>query len=84
MEGIDKSHLEEMNKEQALNNGNQPINTVPYDVLHFNGLTKREHMSTQILNGFVSHYGEDCNENLVTRSVELADMLLIELYKKKI
>jgi hypothetical protein len=41
-------------------------------------------MSTQILNGFVSHYGEDCNENLVTRSVELADMLLIELYKKKI
>lgn len=64
----------EMNEEEALENGNNSAFPNQYDY----GMTKREWMATQLMVGLLSH-GQDVN-TAVEYSVVAVDKLLIALH----
>lgn len=74
-------HLEEMNRDQSIQNGSEPANPVKsnYDFRH--GLTKRETIAMHLCSAYISR-GEH-NNNAVSNAVSCADALLEELRKNK-
>jgi hypothetical protein len=47
------------------------------------GLTKREYFSSMALQGFITKYGVDCQEEHVKQSIFLAEFFINELNKPK-
>lgn len=82
MEEKKSEHLEELNREQSIQNGNEPANPIEYNtIIGSIGLTKRETMAMHILAGFIAK-GDTCHI-AVSNAVNCADALLEELRKNK-
>ena len=81
MEEKKSEHLEDLNRQQSIENGNEPANPVQnrYDFRH--GLTKRETMAMHILTAYIAK-GDNCY-SAVSSAVSCADALLDELRKHK-
>lgn len=81
MEEKTTPHLEDLNRQQSIQNGQEPANPVQnmYDFRH--GMTKRETIAMHILVGLISK-GENCH-SAVSSAVNCADALLDELRKNK-
>ena len=86
MEEKTNEHLDKMNREQSIYNGNEPANPISDSNFYRLGLTKREHLAGLAMQSLIQHgfWGtkDDINTN-VTQAVKLADALLIELRKNK-
>ena len=48
-----------------------------------NGLTKREYFAAMALQGFITKYGVDCQEEQIKQAIFVADIFIEELSKKK-
>jgi len=71
----------EMNEEKSLENGNKPFYPLDTGYSYYKGLTKREFIATNLLNGYLSS-GNDI-DIAVELSIKATDKLLIELGKSK-
>ena len=47
------------------------------------GLTKREYFASMAMQGFITKYGVDCQEEHIKQAVFIADFFIGELNKKK-
>ena len=47
------------------------------------GLTKREYFAAMAMQGFITKYGVDCQEEHIKQAVFIADFFIGELNKKK-
>lgn len=48
-----------------------------------NGLTKREYFASMAMQGFITKYGVDCQEQHIKQAVFMAEFLIEELNKTK-
>ncbi len=48
-----------------------------------NGLTKREYFAAMALQGFITKYGVDCQEEQIKQAIFVADIFIEELNKNK-
>ena len=63
---------------------NKPINTIEYNNNYIStGLTKREYFAAMALQGFITKYGVDCQEEHIKQAVFVADIFIEELNKTK-
>ena len=86
MEEKVNEHLDKMNREQSIYNGNEPANPISDSNFYRLGLTKREHLAGLAMQGLLTRSDENSQENIdanVSQAVKLADALLIELRKNK-
>lgn len=84
MKENNKTHLTEMNEKRAIEKGHEWAFPGENNSHYHFGLTKKEYIATQILNGFISHYGDDSLVNdVVKKTVQLTEQLLIELNKNE-
>ena len=67
------------NNETKANEPAYPNKFVP--ILY--GLTKREYFAAMALQGFITKYGVDCQEQHIKQAVFMADFFIEELSKKK-
>jgi len=81
MEEKGNEHLEEMNREQAIYNGNDPANPIENGTGYRSGLTKRETIAMHILSAYISR--GDSFASSTRNAVACADILLEELHKNK-
>lgn len=81
MEEKTTPHLEDLNRQQSIENGNDPANPVQnrYDFRH--GLTKRETIAMHLCSAYLSR--GNSSSNAVSNAVSCADELLDELRKNK-
>jgi hypothetical protein len=77
---MSQQEIDNLNRERALDNGNQTTFPIDSSLPFHRGLTKREYMATQIMVGFLSD-GNDINSS-VKKTIDAVDRLLIELNKK--
>lgn len=61
----------------ALSRINNPIDP------HNNGLTKREYFAAMAMQGFITKYGVDCQEQHIKQAVFMAEFFIEELNKTK-
>lgn len=87
MEEKTNEHLDKMNREQSIYNGNEPANPIKDSNFYRLGLTKREHFAGLAMQGYcVGEYTGQSGmsvESIAKWSIEMADALLIELRKNK-
>jgi hypothetical protein len=70
----------ELNREYAIENGNQLAFPIDESIPHHRGLTKREYMATQLMVGLLSNgYGVDSS---IEQSIIAVDKLLIKLNER--
>jgi hypothetical protein len=81
MEEKTNEHLESMNREQAIHNGNEPAYPISNNTFYRTGLNKRETMAMHLVSAYIAK-GET-RASAVTHAVECADLLLGELRKNK-
>ena len=63
---------------------NEPINIVEYNNNYIStGLTKREYFAAMALQGFITKYGVDCQEEQIKQAIFVADIFIEELNKTK-
>jgi hypothetical protein len=63
---------------------NESINRILYmDNYTSEGLTKREYFAAMAMQGFITKYGVDCQEEHIKQAVFIADFFIGELNKKK-
>jgi hypothetical protein len=63
---------------------NEPINTIEYNNNYIStGLTKREYFAAMALQGFITKYGVDCQEEHIKQAIFLAGFFIEELNKTK-
>lgn len=63
---------------------NEPINIVEYNNNYISTrLTKREYFASMALQGFISKYGVDCQEEQIKQAIFVADIFIEELNKTK-
>lgn len=76
---MNKEYMEELNREAALENGNDLA--FPFSINHeyYEGLTKREYIASQIMAALISR-GNDIDYS-VEFTVKAVDKLLIGLHK---
>lgn len=64
---------------------NESINRILYmDNYTSEGLTKREYFAAMAMQGFITKYGIDCQEQHTKQAIFIADFFIEELNKKKI
>lgn len=93
MEEKTNEHLDKMNREQSIYNGNEPANPIKDSGFYRLGLTKREHLAGLAMQSLLTRISKRDDDNvdlgifeskrIVEESVIMADMLLIELRKNK-
>ena len=86
MEQKTNEHLDKMNREQSIYNGNEPANPISDSSFYRLGLTKREHLAGLAMQTLIQHGFWGSQENIdtnVSQAVKIADALLIELRKNK-
>jgi hypothetical protein len=74
-------HLEQMNREQSIQNANEPANPLANSAYYRDGLTKRETIAMHLCSAYISRgdsYGSSSRN-----AVNCADALLEELRKNK-
>ena len=71
----------ELNREYAIENGNELAFPIDESMPPHRGLTKKEYMATQLMVGLLSH-GHDVN-TAVEYSLVAVDRLLIKLNEKR-
>ena len=76
---MSKEYMEELNREAALENGNDLAFPLSTNYEHNEGLTKREYMASQIMAALISR-GNDIDYS-VEFTVQAVDKLLIGLHK---
>jgi hypothetical protein len=69
------------NKETKTNNSAFPI--IAEDYIIDGGLTKREYFAAMAMQGFITKYGVDFQEEQIKQAVFMADALIEELSKTK-
>ena len=74
---VSKQNME--NKETKANEPAYPNKFVP--ILY--RLTKREYFASMALQGFISKYGVDCQEEQIKQAIFVADIFIEELNKTK-
>jgi len=63
---------------------NEPINTIEYNNNYIStGLTKREYFAAMALQGFITKYGVDFQEEQIKQAIFVADIFIEELNKTK-
>jgi hypothetical protein len=63
---------------------NESINRILYmDNYTSEGLTKREYFAAMAMQGFITKYGVDCQEEHIKQAVFMADFFIDELNKTK-
>ena len=80
MEEKTNEHLDAMNREQSMHNGNEPANPTE-NTMYRNGLTKRETIAMHLCSAYIAK-GDSYNSS-VRNAVNCADELLNELHKNK-
>lgn len=89
MEEKTNEHLDKMNREQSMYNGNEPANPIKDSGFYRLGLTKREYLAGLAMQGLLTRsngnpqLGIIEGERIAEESVLMADALLIELRKNK-
>lgn len=87
MEEKTNDHLDKMNREQSIYNGNEPANPIENHTAYRGGLTKREYFAGLAMQGYCGgeYTGQSGmpTESIAEWSVEMADALLIQLRKNK-
>ena len=53
------------------------------DTINFTGLTKREYFAAMALQGFITKYGVECQEEHIKQAIFVADIFIEELNKNK-
>ncbi len=81
MEEKTSEHLEAMNREQAIHNGNEPANPIAHNSFYRTGLNKRETIAMHLVSAYITR-GE-LRTTAVANAVDCADLLLEELRKNK-
>lgn len=81
MEEKTNEHLEKMNKEISIHNGNEPANPIKDSSFYRSGLTKREMIAMNLVSAYIIK-GEN-RETAVASAVSCADLLLEGLRKNK-
>ena len=63
---------------------NESINTIEYNNNYIStGLTKREYFAAMALQGFITKYGVDCQEEHIKQAIFIAGFFIEELNKTK-
>ena len=63
---------------------NESINTIEYNNNYIStGLTKREYFAAMAMQGFITKYGVDCQEEHIKQAIFIAGFFIEELNKKK-
>lgn len=63
---------------------NEPINIVEYNNNYIStGLTKREYFAAMAMQGFITKYGVDCQEEHIKQAIFIAGFFIEELNKTK-
>ena len=63
---------------------NESINTIEYNNNYIStGLTKREYFAVMALQGFITKYGVDCQEEHIKQAIFIAGFFIEELNKTK-
>ena len=63
---------------------NEPINIVEYNNNYIStGLTKREYFAAMAMQGFITKYGVDFQEEQIKQAIFVADIFIEELNKTK-
>ncbi len=81
MEEKTNEHLEKMNKEISIHNGNEPAHPIETSSIYRSGLTKREMIAMNLVSAYIAK-GET-RASAVAHAVSSADLLLEELRKNK-
>ena len=81
MEEKTTPHLEDLNRQQSIQNGNEPSNPIKDASFYRDGLTKRETIAMHLCSAYVSN--GDNYHNAVSSAVLCTDALLEELRKNK-
>ena len=69
------------NNKTKTNNSAFPI--IAEDYIIDGGLTKREYFAAMAMQGFITKYGVDCQEEHIKQAVFIADFFIEELNKTK-
>lgn len=65
--------------------GDSPINTIEYNNNYIStGLTKREYFAAMALQGFITKYGVDCQEEHIKQAIFIPGFFIEELNKTKV
>jgi hypothetical protein len=75
-------HLEKMNREQSIQNGNEPANPLANSAYYRDGLTKRETIAMHLCSAYIAK--GDSYASSVRNAVNCADTLLDELRKNRL
>lgn len=70
------------NKKTSANDSSFPVIAENYII--DGGLTKREYFAAMALQGFITKYGVDCQEEHIKQAVFVADIFIEELNKTKV
>jgi len=81
MEEKTNEHLEAMNREISIHNGNEPANPTQKN-MYRNGLTKREIIAMHLCSAYIEK--GDSYASSVRNAVNCADALLDELRKNRL
>lgn len=73
-----------MEKKKIETKPNEPIITLEYNNDYIlMRLTKREYFAAMALQGFITKYGVDCQEEQIKQAIFVADIFIEELNKNK-
>jgi len=64
-------------------NPDEPIQPIEYSDNYSNGLTKREYFAAMAMQGFITKYGVDFQEEQIKQAIFVADIFIEELNKNK-
>ena len=79
-----KQLVSKQNMENKETKPNESINRILYmDNYTSEGLTKREYFAAMAMQGFITKYGVDCQEEHIKQAVFMADFFIDELNKTK-
>ena len=69
------------NKITRANDLSYPVRKM--DTINYTGLTKREYFASMAMQGFITKYGVDCQEQHIKQAVFMAEFLIEELNKTR-
>ena len=71
------------NKETNPNDLTYPVRKMDTRNYGYEGLTKREYFASMAMQGFITKYGVDCQEQHIKQAVFMAEFLIEELNKTR-